>query len=283
MFYLTDEFLDNLIKEDIPLSDVTTEGMGISNKAGKITCFPKEKGMVTGIDIARKLFEKVGLAVSHCGVDGEIYEKGEPVLIATGRAEQIHCVYKVAQNVMEYSSGISNRTYQMRMEAERGNPEIKVAVTRKHFPGGKLISLMAATQAGAIVHRTGLSESILVFDQHRVFAEDMKSSIAKLKLDEPEKKVAIEAGSPEEGLDFVKWGADIIQCEKFSIAEVKHFVKKAKLLNPNLVINCAGGVNATNAYEYASAGVDVLVTSWVYFGRPFDIKMKIEALTDSGR
>lgn len=278
MFYITDEFIDNLIKEDIPLSDVTTEGLDISKKQGKITCFPKEKGVVTGIGIARRLFEKVGLTICLCGEDGSIYQKAQSVLEATGRAEQIHCVYKVAQNVMEYSSGISNRTYAMRKEAERGNPKAKLAVTRKHFPGGKLISLLAATQAGAMIHRTGLSESILVFDQHRVFADDIATSIARIKAAELEKKVAIEAGNPKEGMDFVRWGADIIQCERFSPDQLKEFVKEAKGLNPNLVINCAGGVNATNAFEYAAAGADVLVTSWVYFGKPFDIKMKIDAV-----
>ena len=42
-------------------------------------------------------------------------------------------------------------------------------------------------------------------------------------------------------------------------------------------INAAGGINDSNAYEYAQTGADVLVTSWVYFGRPFDIKMKISS------
>ncbi len=200
------------------------------------------------------------------------------MLEATGTAGQIHCVYKVAQNVMEYSSGITNRTHEIKHNAEKGNPKVKIAVTRKHFPGGKFISLLAATQGGAIIHRTGLSDSILIFDQHRVFTENVAAATAHIKEGEPDKKVAIEAGDPKEAMDFVKWGADIIQCERFTPEELKRFALRAKRINPNLVINCAGGVNATNAYDYAFAGADVLVTSWVYFGRPFDIKMKIEAI-----
>ena len=38
----------------------------------------------------------------------------------------------------------------------------------------------------------------------------------------------------------------------------------------------AGGVNESNAYEYASTGVDILVTSAMYWGRPADIGVTME-------
>lgn len=85
------------------------------------------------------------------------------MLEATGKADKIHAVYKTAQNVMEYSSGISGRARAMVDAARKVNPNVMVAVTRKHFPGTKKISLSAALAGGAIVHRAGLSESILIF------------------------------------------------------------------------------------------------------------------------
>ena len=42
-------------------------------------------------------------------------------------------------------------------------------------------------------------------------------------------------------------------------------------------INAAGGINGDNAAEYAATGVDVLVTSWPYWGRPADMKVVMEA------
>ena len=79
-------------------------------------------------------------------------------------------------------------------------------------------------------------------------------------------------------MKFIEAGADIIQCERFSCSELRSFVTAAKAMRPDVIINAAGGVNASNAKEFAAAGADVLVTSWVYFGKPFDIKMKISAL-----
>lgn len=278
MFYIPNSALESIIAEDIPWNDVTTEALDISTRSGAISCFPKIDGVVSGIDIAKRMFESVGLKVTHCAKDGAFYAAQTSVLEAAGRADQIHAVYKTAQNIMEYSSGISNRVRQMVEEASSVNPNVKIAVTRKHFPGTKAISLNAALLGGAIVHRAGLSESILVFDQHRVFCANPADAVKAAKLHEPEKKIAVEVCSAEEGLEFIEAGADIIQCERFSCVDLRSFVTAAKATRADVIVNAAGGINASNAKEYAAAGADVLVTSWVYFGKPFDIKMKISAL-----
>ena len=66
----------------------------------------------------------------------------------------------------------------------------------------------------------------------------------------------------------------IIQCERFTPEVMKAFALKLREMAPGTIINAAGGVNVDNAAVYAQAGVDVLVTSWPYFGKPADIKMQ---------
>jgi molybdenum transport protein len=279
MFYVTNSFLESLLKEDVPYGDATTEALGVAGRKGMVECYPKSDGFVCGLDLAARLFETVGLEVVLQEKNGW-YSAGHTVLRIQGAAERIHAAYKTAQNIMEYCSGIGNRVCSILQPARRENPRVQVAVTRKHFPGTKVLSLYSALAAGAVVHRAGLSESILIFDQHRVFCEDFAGTLAAVKMQEPEKKIAVEVESPEEGLKYVRLGADIIQCERFSLQELKEFSRAAKTLNSSLVINAAGGINADNAGSYAAAGADVLVTSWVYFGKPFDIKMKISSLPE---
>ena len=43
MFYLSDAFIDNLLTEDIPLNDCTTESLGISKEPGRLRCYPKKR------------------------------------------------------------------------------------------------------------------------------------------------------------------------------------------------------------------------------------------------
>ena len=277
MFYVPTSFLENILKEDIPWNDSTTEALGITGVPGKITCLPKKDGFVSGIEMGSKLFKEVGMKVTFAGKDGAFYGAGQTVLEAHGSAEKIHSVYKTVQNILEYSSGITNRVRAMTKQIEAAGSKAKVAVTRKHFPGTKAISLNAALLGGANVHRAGLSESILVFDQHRVFCSDPVAAVHLAKEQEPEKKIAVEVDNEDEGIQYINAGADIIQCERFSPEMLRNFVATAKQIRPDVIINAAGGINDSNAYEYAQTGADVLVTSWVYFGRPFDIKMKISS------
>ena len=165
----------------------------------------------------------------------------------------------------------------MVQEAKAGNAACRVAVTRKHFPGTKTLSLYAAMAGGAVVHRMGLSESVLVFDQHRVFIPDFEKRLAETKKADPERKIAVEASDAQEGFAFAAAGADIIQCEKFSVETLTEFVTQAKREFPQLIISAAGGLNAANARAYAQTGVDFLVTTWPYFGKPADVKMQILA------
>jgi molybdenum transport protein len=43
-------------------------------------------------------------------------------------------------------------------------------------------------------------------------------------------------------------------------------------------VACAGGINIENIEEYAKTGVDVIVTSSLYFTKPADIKALIEKI-----
>jgi molybdenum transport protein len=48
------------------------------------------------------------------------------------------------------------------------------------------------------------------------------------------------------------------------------------IYNPRLLILAAGGIQENNIEEYAGTGVDAIVTTAVYFGKPADIGCRIE-------
>jgi molybdenum transport protein len=257
--------------------DVTTEALGIGSIEGTVECFPRRSCVAAGVEEAMRAFKIAGARTEIIHGSGSELEAGTVFLRAHGTADALHAVYKTAQNIMEYSSGIATRCAAMAKNARRASPRVEVSVTRKHFPGAKLLSLKAALAGGASIHRLGLSDSILVFDQHRVFtggAKGFAAMVQNMSRRFPEKKIAAEAGSPEEAAMFAESGVDVVQCERFESRTLCELVPKLREINPNVKILAAGGVNADNAYEYAASGVDALVTSWPYFGKPEDIKMR---------
>lgn len=277
MFFVSDALLDQILTDDIPYGDATTALFGIEKIPGIVRCRPKAETTIAGVALAERLFARVGLQTTLFHEEGDTVAAGTVILEGRGPAGAIHAVYKTAQNILEYASGIATRTHQMVEEARAGNPLCRVAVTRKHFPGTKTLSLYAAMSGGAVVHRMGLSESVLVFDQHRVFIPDFEKRLIEAKKADPERKIAVEAADIREGLALAAAGADIIQCEKFSVEALSEFVSQAKREFPPLIISAAGGINAANARAYAQTGVDFLVTTWPYFGKPADVKMQILA------
>jgi molybdenum transport protein len=259
--------------------DVTTEALGIGGIEGTIECFPRDNCVAAGGEEAARAFGVAGARAEIIRGSGSELTSGTVFLTARGTAGSLHASYKTTQNIMEYSSGIATRCAEMVKNARRASPNVEVSVTRKHFPGTKPLSLKAALAGGASIHRLGLSDSILVFDQHMVFtggSEGFAAMVKKIARRFPEKKIAAEASDPEEAMMFAKSGVDIVQCEKFGPNALAPLVKRLREINPNVKILAAGGVNADNAFDFAATGVDALVTSWIYFGKPRDIKMKFK-------
>ncbi len=273
MLRVPQSYIDSLLESDWALHDVTTEGMGLQGEC-LVTAWPKQTGIVAGVDIAERIFQTVGLKTEKLHADGANVLMNTPVLRAQGTPEQLHASYKIAQCVMEYATGIARRTHHMVSIAKSRSDRIQVAGTRKHFPGGKIISIVGLRAGGGIIHRAGLSDSILVFDQHRVLSDDPVQAVRRLMMMEPERKVCVEVDTPEDGMFWADQGVHVIQCERFSPEVLAAFVRKLKAVHPAVIINAAGGVNGENVAEYADAGCDVLVTSWPYFGKPADIKMQ---------
>lgn len=276
MFWMPDDFIDGLIEEDLHLVDLTSQALELSGSRGAVEAAPKERIVVAGSEVAGRMFRRAGCRAEVKISSGQMAEARELIVKASGPGDRLHAVYKAAQNFMEYSSGIAGRCRLMVEKAKKASPHVEVLVTRKHMPGGKKLSLAAALAGGASIHRMGLSDSILIFDQHREFIggiEGLTRALPGIKRRFPEKKLAAEVASIEEAVALAAAGIDVLQLERFNLAELKAAVRFIKAIRAETAVLAAGGLTADNAEAAAATGVDGLVTSWPYFGRPADVKM----------
>ena len=185
----------------------------------------------------------------------------------------------MALNLLEYASGIASRTQRIVEKCRAVNPVLTIVTTRKSFPGTKKIAIKAITAGGALPHRLGLSETVLVFKQHTAFLGGLESfigTVAELKIKARETKIIIEADTVEEAMLVARSGADIVQLDKISPADLVDVATSLREANPNILISAAGGINEANAAEYAATGIDIIVLSSVYFGKPSDIGVTIQ-------
>lgn len=268
--------LEALLLEDAPHGDLTTEALGLCDLPGVMRFSARGDMVVAGFEIAVGLIELVGGEVTRHAADGVRVAAGTPLLEARGPAGGLHRAWKQAQTTLEILSGIATATREIVEAITLAGRVVPVAGTRKTFPGTRRFSAAAVRAGGGVAHRHGLSETILVFAEHRAFLPDvpLAEMVGRLRAAAPEKKTVIEVDTPEAALAAAHAGFEVIQTEKFTPDDVGRTVEALRAAGLPTVVAAAGGISPNNAAAYVAAGADVIVTSWPYTARPRDVAVR---------
>lgn len=270
--------LEALLAEDAPHGDLTTSALAIDRRPAVMRFAARADMVVAGLDVACGLIEVAGGEARPIVEDGMAVEAGTALLVAHGPAGVLHRAWKQAQTTVEILSGIATAARAVVEAAAIDGRRVPVACTRKTLAGSRRLMVGAVRAGGAIPHRLGLSETVLVFAEHRTFLPDLSlvEMVARLREAAPEKKLVIEVAAPREALAAAEAGFDVIQMEKFAPPEIARTVELVKPRHPRVVLAAAGGIDPTNAGAHVAAGADMLVTSWPYTARPRDVQVRLE-------
>jgi molybdenum transport protein len=278
MVIIPDSTIDAFICEDIPYFDLTTSVLEIGDAAGTIEFYSRDAAVLCGTEEVRRIFEKFSIITEHFTPSGTHIGKSEIFVRGRGRAESIHHAWKVSLNILEFTSGIATKTHQLIRKAKEVNPSVEILTTRKSFPGTKLLVTKAIMAGGALPHRLGISETILVFAEHRVFTGGTGGFLTKIdaiRNRNPEKKIIVEVDEIEDACLLARAGVDGIQFDKIQPEKLASFVSEIRSVNKNIVILAAGGITVENVSDFAKSGVDGLVTSSLFHAKPADMGVKI--------
>jgi len=272
---LNDEALCAMLDEDVPYGDLTTRSLGIGALSASMVMRARREMRVCGSEEAARLVELVGGKVLSFVASGTQVAEGAELLRVQGTVESLHLAWKTAQTLMEYLSGIASCAAGMLQAVRDAGFDLPLACTRKNFPGNRKLAVKAITAGGAVSHRLGLSETLLVFPDHRVFVDnaELPELFARIRKQAPEKKLVAEAGSLEDALWLAQCGAHVLQLERFSPAALSECRAALDAHNLSALLAPAGGVTLENAVAYARAGADFLVSSAPYFAPPRDVKV----------
>ncbi|WP_243167207.1 hypothetical protein [Acetobacterium malicum] len=141
------------------------------------------------------------------------------------------------------------------------------------------MAIKSIMSGGAMPHRLGLSETILVFKQHLNFIggfEGLLKKMPELKAECCEKKIIVEATTLEQANVLCRAGVDGIQFDKLTVEDLTVAVKQLRNEFPGVVLLAAGGINETNITAYAGTQVNGIVTTCLYNAKPIDVGVKIQ-------
>lgn len=281
MIYITDESLEKLLKEDLPYLDLSTWILEIGGRRGVLEYFCREDAVICGTEEVMRLCRKLNIEVTEFLPSGTQVTPGTVFFKGCGSAASLHMIWKVGQNILDYTSGIATRTRRLVEKAKAVNPRITIVTTRKNPPGTKELAVKGVLTGGGYLHRLGLSETVLFFKQHLNFLADFADfidTVPDLKAKVCEKKILVEAENLDEAVRLCKAGVDGVQFDKVPVEKLHGYVAALREINPDFKILAAGGINENNVAEYAKTGIDAVVTTAVYFGKPIDMGTRINKI-----
>ena len=259
---LIDDLLTLAFAEDVGDGDHTTLSTIPADETGRQHLLVKEEGILAGVDIARKVFEKFDptLEMTVFINDGAHVKPGDIAFVVEGKVRSLLQTERIMLNIMQRMSGIATQTarYQSRLEGLK----TKVLDTRKTTPGMRMLEKDAVRIGGGSNHRIGLFDMILIKDNHVDFAGGITNAIdaAKKYCKENGKdlKIEIEVRNEDEIRQALAAGVDRIMLDNFTPQRTRQAVELIRGINPSVEIESSGGITLDTLRDYGECGVDFI-------------------------
>ncbi len=255
-----DIIIKNAIREDVGDGDHSSLACIPASANGKAMLLVKDKGIIAGVDFAKKVFEYVDsdLAVEVLIKDGASVKFGDIAFYVSGSSQSILKAERLVLNAMQRMSAIATKTNYFVQLLEGTNT--KILDTRKTTPGIRALEKWAVKIGGGENHRFALYDMVMLKDNHIDFAGGITKAIQKTQEYLADKKldlkIIVEARNLEE-VEIILQSNGIyrILLDNFSFADTK---KAVKMIGDKCLTESSGGINEETIRKYAECGVDFI-------------------------
>ncbi len=259
--------IDDWIEEDIGKGDLTSTA--ITKKTGKANWISKEEGIFCGVEIIKKIFQKIDEKIEFNFLinDGEKFLKDQKLLELYGPSRSLLASERLTLNVGMHLSGIT--TYTKNIVDDLKGTNIHLADTRKTTPGLRIFEKYAFKCGGGVNHRMGLYDAAMIKENHIAWSDNLNNIVKKIRLNTPfTTHIIIEAEDMKQAKDAVLAGADSILLDEFNPEFLKEGIKELRVLSSNIsgkiknnLIIEISGINPRDISKYLIDGVDLISTS----------------------
>lgn len=267
-----EKIIDLALEEDVGKGDLTTELLfprTIECNA-EIRC--KESGILAGLPVASEVFRKLDSSVEFLNSksDGDKMNAGDLIVNIRGSQKYILTGERLALNILQRLSGIATATSKY-VKAVEGY-DVKIIDTRKTVPGMRILSKYAVRVGGGYNHRIGLSDGILIKDNHIKIAGGIKQAVEKIKRNlHSDHKIEVETSRLDQVEQSLEAGADIIMLDNMPDSLMKEAVC---IIGGKALIEASGGITLERVRQVAELGVNLIsVGALTHSAQALDISL----------
>lgn len=249
-----DSLLIRSLQEDIGSGDITTESCVSEDAVSSGHFIAKEPGVICGIDIAARVFALVDskIELKANSSDGDYVTQGMKIAEINGPSRGILTGERVALNLLQRLSGIATRTKVAACELQGSGAVI--TDTRKTTPGLRVLEKYAVRTGGGTNHRFGLSDGVLIKDNHIKAAGGITNAVRAARALAPHTiRIEVETETLHQVTESLKAGADIIMLDNMDTQTME---KAVKLIDGRALTEASGNMDNKSLAEVAATGVD---------------------------
>jgi nicotinate-nucleotide pyrophosphorylase (carboxylating) len=273
-----DAFIVEALKEDIGDGDHTSLACIPGDKIDTARLLVKDPGVIAGVEVARKIFEKVDPTARFEVFiqDGKDVNIGDIVFEVKCNTQALLKAERLALNIMQRMSGIATLSNRFKFEVE--DLPVQLLDTRKTTPLIRFLEKFAVKLGGCTNYRYGLYDRFMIKDNHVDACGSMGKAIEKV-LDYKRAKgldlpITVEVRNLVELYEVLEVGnIDRIMLDNFELPLMREAVA---IIAKRYEVEASGGMNIHTVREVAKTGVDFIsIGALTHSATSLDMSLKV--------
>ena len=264
------------LAEDAPAGDLTSRLTIPTGTVCTAELVAKQDGVLAGAQAAAAVFaaaaeqDATTLSIDWKVADGVTVAPGDRVALIDGAAATVLRAERPALNLLGHLSGIATLT---RTYVEVAEPA-RILCTRKTLPGLRAVERAAVAAGGGTLHRSSLSDAILIKDTHVRIAGGVTEAVRRAKTGGV--PVEVEVETLDQLDEAIAEGADRILLDNPTPELVRAAIVR---VGDPMRLEISGGIRLENLRTFVDAGARVLSVGRLTHSAPaLDLSLEVTDL-----
>lgn len=255
------DLITRALEEDGAYADITTQSTVLEDQWSKGRILARKSGVIAGLTVACETFHVFDerIQIEQVVHDGAHVQANDDLLLLHGPARSLLSAERVALNFLGRLSGIATLTAQC-VHALEGS-QTRILDTRKMTPGLRALEKMAVQLGGGHNHRFGLSDGVLIKDNHIKAAGGIAQAVAAARqVASHLLKIEVECETLDEVQFAIDARADVVLLDNMDVEMMRRAVIFIRQQAPQMLIEASGdiGTNTERLVAVAATGVDFI-------------------------
>lgn len=271
---MIEKFVIDALAEDVGRGDLYALVESSVDASAKIIA--KSDGVVAGVKYIEVLAKLESFEITWLKNDSEIFLKGDVIATISGDSHTLLRIERTLLNMLLHASSIATLTKKYVNIIEPYG--VKLLDTRKTRPQLRIFEKYATRTGGAVNHRMGLDDSLMIKDTHLKTIKNLKNYISKARKSIPfTAKIEVEAESFEIAKEAMEGGADIVMCDNMTPEQITKIVSYRNENFSHILLEASGNISLETIESYAKSGVDAISSgSLIHQANWIDLSMKMD-------